>query len=184
MIVPGSARLAFNMALEFTQDENRTVMHNIGRAIVKKISIKIEGNEVHSLDDADVYNCFKELSLIKRQLENLAYRGIESDNVTYGEKDKDIADTYGNRLYVPLDFEPLTDHSPFYQARLADRLSYKLMFNNYSKVVTSTDADAKYRVGGISLEYEVVTNAELARIIKNQYSGKMMVLYTTESGDI
>ena len=39
----------------------------------QKISIKIEGNEVYSLDDVDVYNCFKDLWLIKRQLENLTY---------------------------------------------------------------------------------------------------------------
>ena len=82
VIVPGSARLAFNISLESTEDEDRTIVHNIGRAIVKKISIKIEGNEVYSLDDADVYNCFKDLCLIKRQLENLAYQGIESDNIT------------------------------------------------------------------------------------------------------
>ena len=39
------------------------------------------------------------------------------------------------------------------------------------------DVNAKYLISGISLEYEVVTNAELARMIKNQYSGMMTVLY-------
>ena len=82
MIVPGSARLAFNISLESTEDANRTMMNNIGRAIIKKISIKIEGNEVYSLDDADVYNVFKDLWLTKNQLENMAYQGIESYNVT------------------------------------------------------------------------------------------------------
>ena len=70
-----------------------------------------------------------------------------------------------------------TDHQPFYQAGLADRLSYELTFNNYSKVIESTDVNAKYNISGISLEYEVVTNAELARMIKNQYRGKMAILY-------
>ena len=145
---------------------------------------------MYSLDDADVYNTFKDLWLIKRQLENLAYQGIESDNIaklrlgagdaipTYnGGKDKAIADAFGNRFYVPLDFELLTDHQPFYQAGLADRLSYELMFNNYSKVIESTDENAKFIINGISLEYEVVTNAAIARMIKNQYSGKIAVLY-------
>ena len=44
-------------------------------------------------------------------------------------------------------------------------------------VISSTDVNAKYNISGISLEYEVVTNAELARMIKNQYSGKMAILY-------
>ena len=62
----------------------------------------------------------------------------------------------------------LTDHQPFYQAGPADQLSYELTFNHYSKVVSSTDVNAKYIIRGISLECEVVTNAELASMIKNQ----------------
>ena len=71
----------------------------------------------------------------------------------------------------------MTDHQPFYEAGLADRLSYELTFKNYSKVISSTDVSAKYNISEISLEYEVVTNAELARMSKNQYSGKMAILY-------
>ena len=41
VIVPGSARLALNITLESTEDDNRTMENNIGRAIIKKISIKI-----------------------------------------------------------------------------------------------------------------------------------------------
>ena len=93
------------------------------------------------------------------------------------EKNKAIADTYNNRFCIPLDFELLIDHQPFYQTGLANRLSYELTFNNYSKVISSTDVDAKFNISGNSLEYEVVTNVELARMIKNQYSGKMAILY-------
>ena len=109
-----------------------------------------------TLHNVYVYNTFKDLWLIKRQLENLAYQGIELDDtcittcklkIGAGDsiptanngKDKAIADAFGNRFYVPLDFELLTDHLPFYQAGLADRLSYELTFNNYSKVIESTD---------------------------------------------
>ena len=121
-----------------------------------------------------IINAFKDLWLIKRQLENLAYQGIESDNITKlrvgagdgipaanGGKYKAIADAFGNRFYVPLDFELLTEYQPFYQAGLADRLSYELTFNNYSKVIESPDENAKFIINGISLEYEV-TNAALA----------------------
>ena len=70
---------------------------------------------MYSLDDVDVYNCYKDLWLIKRQLETLAYQGIESYNLTNlrvgagdadadadanlnGGQDKAIADAYGDRL--------------------------------------------------------------------------------------
>ena len=61
VIVPGTARIAFNITLNSDTDANRTVVNNLGRAIVKKISVKLEGNEVFSLDDADIYLCYKDL---------------------------------------------------------------------------------------------------------------------------
>ena len=61
VIVPGTARLAFNITLNGGTDANRTVVNNLGRAIVKKISVKFEGSEVFSLDDADIYICYRDL---------------------------------------------------------------------------------------------------------------------------
>ena len=45
VIVPGTAKLAFTIALD-SEDANRTVVQNLGRAIVKRLTIKISGNEV------------------------------------------------------------------------------------------------------------------------------------------
>ena len=39
------------------------------------------------------------------------------------------------------------------------------------------DAAASYTVSNISLEYDIVTQPELARIIRNQYMNKLTVLY-------
>ncbi|MEW8450412.1 MAG: hypothetical protein AB2694_20535, partial [Candidatus Thiodiazotropha sp.] len=50
VIVPGTARLAFTIALA-SGDANRTLVQNLGCAIVKKTVIKISGNEVQSIDD-------------------------------------------------------------------------------------------------------------------------------------
>ena len=47
VIVPGTACLAFRITLD-SEDANRTVVQNLGRAIVKKTVIKISGNEVIS----------------------------------------------------------------------------------------------------------------------------------------
>ena len=79
VIVPGTARLAFNITLNGT-DANRTVVNNLGRAIVKKISVKFEGNEVFSLDDADIYLCYRDLWMGKNQRKNSAYYGIHHDD--------------------------------------------------------------------------------------------------------
>ena len=38
------------------------------------------------------------------------------------------------------------------------------------------DVDVSYHIGGISLEYDMVTLPELARIIDNQYKGRLAIL--------
>ena len=60
VIVTGTARLAFRITLN-SEDANRTVVQNLGRAIVKKTVVKIFGNEVMSVDDSDVLNCYGDL---------------------------------------------------------------------------------------------------------------------------
>jgi hypothetical protein len=195
VIVPGTARLAFTIALTST-DANRTVVQNLGRAIVKKTTIKISGNEVMSVDDSDVYHCYTDLWKTQSERQNAAYQGIDEsggDNmlklrVGAGDGDatvavdKAIADDFGNRFYVPLDFELLESHMPFYQSALGDRLEYELTFNDYSRVIRVTGDAAvaqatSYSVENISLEFDMVTQPELARTIRSQYTGKLAILY-------
>jgi len=51
VIVPDTARIAFNIVLDGGEDDNRTVVNNLGRAIVKKIYVKLEGNAVSHTDE-------------------------------------------------------------------------------------------------------------------------------------
>ena len=54
MIVPRSARLAFTIELT-SKDANSTVFQYLNRAIIKKTTRRISGNEVMSIDDSDIY---------------------------------------------------------------------------------------------------------------------------------
>ena len=58
VIVPGTANLSFDIKLDSTNDKNRTLVSNIGRAIIKKLVVKFEGNEILSIDDFDVFACY------------------------------------------------------------------------------------------------------------------------------
>ena len=40
VIIPGMANLSFNIELTSTIDANRTLVSNIGRAIIKKLAVK------------------------------------------------------------------------------------------------------------------------------------------------
>ena len=76
VIVPGSTRLSFTISLTST-DANRTLVQNIGRAIVRKTTIRISGNEVMSIDDSDVYHCYLDCWKTRWQRRNGQYQGID-----------------------------------------------------------------------------------------------------------
>ena len=55
VIIPGMVNLSFNIELSSAVDANRTLVSNIGRAIVKKLAVKFEGNEIMSVEDFNVF---------------------------------------------------------------------------------------------------------------------------------
>ena len=101
-----------------------------------------------------------------------------ADKGTANKRNKAIADTYGNKFVIPLDFEMLDSALPYYQAGLGNRLCYEITFNDHNRVTKSTVAspDAKYKITHISLEYEIVTQPTLAKYISDEYQS-MALLY-------
>ena len=172
-------------------------MSNTGRAIIKKLAVKFEGNEIMSVDDFNVFACYRDLWKTKSEKRNAIHQGINSndgcmenciklrinagDKSTSNAQDKAIADAYGNKFIIPFDFEMLDSAAPYYQAGLGNRLCYKLTFNDYNRVTKSGVSspkvpDAKYKITDISLEYEIVTQPNLARSIRSEYQ-HMALLY-------
>ena len=37
------------------------LVSNIGRAIIKKLAVKFEGNEILSIDDFDIFACYQDV---------------------------------------------------------------------------------------------------------------------------
>ena len=197
VIIPGTANLSFNIELTSTVDANRTLVSNTGRAIIKKLAVKFEGNEIMSVDDFDIFTCYRDLWKTKSEKRNAIRQGIIStdgcmenciklrinagnEDATNGQ-DKAIADAYGNKFIIPLDFEMLDSSAPYYQAGLGNRLCYEITFNDYNRVTKSAVSspkvrDVKYKITDISLEYEIVSQADLARSIGSEYQS-MALLY-------
>ena len=128
VIIPGTVNLSFNIELTSTIDTNRTLVSNIGRTIIKKLAVKFEGNEIMSIDDFDVFACYRDLWKTKSEERNAIRQGIISNDgcmenciklrINAGDKhpsnaqDKAIADVYGNKFIIPLDFEMLDSALP------------------------------------------------------------------------
>ena len=142
------ANLSFNIELTSAVDANRTLVSDIGRAIVKKLAVKFEGNEIMSVDDFDVFACYRDLWKTKSEKRNAIRQGIICNDgctenciklrINAGDKnasnaqDKAIADAYRNKFIISLDFEMLDSAPPYYQAGLGNRLCYELTLNNYN----------------------------------------------------
>ena len=197
VIIPGTANLSVNIELSSTVDANRTLVSKRGRAVIKKLAVKFEGNEIMRVDDFDIFACYRDLWETKSEKRNAIRQGIISNGgctnncmklrINAGGKstgvvqDNAIANAYENKFIIPLDFEMLDSLAPYYPAGLRNRLCYEITFNNYSRVIKSAVSspkvpDAKYKITDISLEYEIVTQPDLVRHIKDEYP-KMVLLY-------
>ena len=62
VIIPGTTKLTYYISLSGT-DANRPLVKYLGRNIVRKLVVKLEDNEIISIDDYDIlysyYDCWK-----------------------------------------------------------------------------------------------------------------------------
>ena len=190
VIIPGTTKLTFDITLAGT-NVNRTLVENLGRNIIRKLVVKLESNEITSIDDYDVlysyYDCWKTATERRNaifqgiveaegQTENTIKHQINATDKANNAKDQTVASIYDNRFCIPLDFEILETSLPLYQYGLGSRLTYELTFANYSDVIKSTDPDATYTISNISLEFDTIINSSLASQIRTQYM-KSSILY-------
>ena len=146
---------------------NRTLVGNLGRNIIRKLIVKLEGNEIISIDDYDTFYSYYDCWKCKTKRLNTVFQGIvEADGQTgnaikhrinatdkaNNAKNQTVASIYDNRFYIPLDFEILESSFPLYQYGLGSCLTYELTFADYSDVIKAMDPDATYTISNISLE--------------------------------
>ena len=190
VIIPSTTKLTFNISLVGT-DVNRALVGNLGRNTIRKLVVKLEGNEIISTDDYDIlysfYDCWKTATErcnaifqgiveAEGQTENAIKHLINATDKAGHVKDQTEASIYDNRFCIPLDFEILESILPLYQYGLGSCLTYELTFADYSDVIKSTDPDATYTISNISLEFDTIINASLASQIRTEYM-KNSILY-------
>ena len=190
VIIPGTTKLTFNITLVGT-DVNRTLVGNLGRNIIKKLVVKLEGKEIISIYDCDIlysyFDCWKTATercnavfqgIVETdgQTENTIKHRINAGDKSSNAKDQTVASIYDNRFCIPLDFEILESSLPLYQYGLGSRLTYELTYADYSGVIKATDPDATYTISNISLEFNTIINSSLASQVKTEYI-KSSILY-------
>ena len=146
--------------------------------------MKLEGNEIISTDDCDIfysyYDCWKSTTErhnavfqgiveVGGQTENAIKHRINAGDKANDAKGETVASIFGNKFCIPLDFEILETAIPLYQYGLGSRLTYELTFADYSDVIKSANTDASYTSSKISLEFGTVINPSLASQIRMEY---------------
>ena len=167
-IVPGTRKLTFNISLSGT-DVNRTLVENLGRNIIRKLAVKLEGNEIIGTDDCDIfysrYDCWKSTTERRNavfqgiveadgQTENAIKHRINAGDKASNANDETVASIFNNKFCIPLDFEILESNLPLYQSGSGSRLTYELTFADYSDVIKASNPDATYTISNISLEFQ------------------------------
>ena len=190
VIIPSTTKLTFNISLVGT-DVNRTLAGNLGRNIIRKLVVKLEGNRIISIDDYDIFYSYYDCWKCKTERLNAVFQSIvETDgqseiatkhrinatNKANNAKDQTVASIYNNRFCIPIDFEILQSSLPLYQYGIGSQLTYELTFADYSDVIKSTDPDTTYTISNISLEFDTIINDSLASQIRTEYM-KSIILY-------
>ena len=76
VIIPRTANLSFDIELESKVDTKRTLVSKIGRAFVKKLAVKFEGNEILSINDFDIFARYRDLWKTESEKRNAIRQGI------------------------------------------------------------------------------------------------------------
>ena len=139
MIIPRTTKLTFNISLSGT-DTNRTLVGNLGRNIIRKLIVKLECNEIISIDDYDIlysfYDCWKSTTercsavfqgIVETggQTENAIKHTINASDKASNASDETVASIFYNKICIPLDFEILESSLSLYQYGLGSRLTYE-----------------------------------------------------------
>ena len=169
-MVRETQQLTFNLDLESSKDKARSVVPNVGRNLVAKKTLSLGPTELEVVENADIFDTYKDLYLTKKQRENMQLQGIQPENglkARLGAKKSDGTDltlstaenalkkTLGNRFMIPLDFEYFKQLvSPYY---LHEDLIVTIELNKPEKVMLcSGDSAATYTISDIALEYDTI----------------------------
>jgi hypothetical protein len=178
--------LVFNIELSggsTSPNANRTVVNSLGRAIVKRMVIKMAGFVLYDLNEADIYFCCKDLwEMTDQQRADATEQGIHiSPNVARikigaGNADTTIAadvalaaQDRGNCFVIPLNFDLFTNHLVLGESRIDDPIKFEIAFNTYANVITSTNSSASYKITNIKLRHRLAKRQSLANELHEKY---------------
>ena len=69
----------FNLDITST-DKARSIVNNIGRALVKKKVLMLGSKDIDTINNSDIYDIYRDLYLSEKEREGKLLQGIQSAN--------------------------------------------------------------------------------------------------------
>ena len=79
VIVPDTVKITFNLDIEST-DKTRSIVNNVGRALVKKKVLMLGSKDIDTINNSDVYDTYKDLYLSETECEEKLLQSIQPAN--------------------------------------------------------------------------------------------------------
>ena len=79
VIIPDTVKIMFNLDIEST-NKARSVVNNVGRALVKKKVLILGSTEIDTFNNSDIYDIYKDLYLSEKEREEKLIQGIQPAN--------------------------------------------------------------------------------------------------------
>ena len=73
VIVPDTVKITFNLDIEST-DKARSVVNNVGRALVKKKVLKLGSKDIDTIDNSDFYDMYKNLYMSEKNVKRGCFK--------------------------------------------------------------------------------------------------------------
>ena len=191
VILPEAVKIRFNLDTEST-DKARSVMNNVGMALVTKKVLVLGSKDIDLINNSDIYYTYKDLYLSEKEREEKLLQGIQLTNglkARLGAKKADgaaltltthenaIKKTFDKSFAIPLDFD-FFKH-PVYPYGLKDDFIVRLELNSSERIILCTgDTSATYKLSDTSLEFYAIFGESYAISIGEMYTGTKSIPYT------
>ena len=191
VILPDTVKITFNLDTELT-DKARSVVNNVGRALVKKKLLMLGSKGIDTINNSDIYDTYKDLYLCEKEREEKIVQGIQSANglkarvgakkadgtaLTMATHENAIKTRFDKSFAVTLDFD-FFKHL-VYPYGLKKDLIVRLELNSSGKIILCTqDTNATYKLSDMSLEYDAIFDEPYATTISEMYTGTTSIPYT------
>ena len=191
VMVPNTQGLTFNLDLGSSKDKTRTIVNNIGRALVTKKELLLGGTNIQLLNNSNVYDTHNDFYMTKDERKDALLQGIQGENglksrigakktdgteLAINDEEKATSTTLNNKFYIPLDFDVF--NQPIYPFGLHEKLVVRLTFNTAENVMKVTgDKDAKYNISNICLEFDKINNENYAEKMMQNYTNGYAIPY-------